>query len=153
MTIAGCEVRAATAADVDALVELCAAHAAFEQASYDRTSKGARLREALFGATPALWAWVAGSPEHLAGYATATVDYATWDAEHFLHMDCLYVRAESRNRNIGAALLGRVVAYAAARGCRRVEFQTPAWNVDAGRFYLRHGAKPMAKTRFRLAVG
>src|ERR1700730_7122447 len=51
-------IRAASPSDIEALIELCAEHAAYEGASYDPRDKGERLSSALFSASPRLYAWV-----------------------------------------------------------------------------------------------
>jgi GNAT superfamily N-acetyltransferase len=137
--------------DVDTLLVLCAEHARFERAHFEVEGKSEGLREALFGVTPRLRAWVAIVQGQAVGYATATEEFSTWNAISFLHMDCLFVRPGHRNGGIGAALLGSVVLYARARALPTVQWQTPSWNVDACRFYERHGAIAHHKVGFRLS--
>ncbi len=49
-------IRAASPNNIDALVELCAEHAAYEGSMYDPRNKKARLASALFSASPRLYA-------------------------------------------------------------------------------------------------
>ena len=86
------------------------------------------------------------------GYATATVDFSTWRAAPYLHMDCLFVRAEYRGRGMGALLLHAVLDHARAHRLGEVQWQTPSWNVDAQRFYGRHRAGSSSKTRYTLTL-
>lgn len=148
----GHNVRPAEPADVEILVELCAEHAHCERAPYDAEGKLGRLRVALFGAIPKVRAWVATVQDKVVGYATATEDFSTWNAASFLHMDCLFVRSRYRNAGIGAALLRAVAEYARDRNLHEVQWQTPAWNADACRFYQRHGAVPHEKSKFSLST-
>jgi GNAT superfamily N-acetyltransferase len=145
-------IRPAEHRDLNTLVALCVEHAAFERAAYSPEGKRARLGAAMFGAAPRLRAWVALHESQVIGYATATEDYSTWAAAHFLHMDCLFVRPAHRSAGCGTALLHTVVAYARARGLCEVQWQTPAWNTAAQRFYRCHGAVPGDKVRFALPV-
>jgi GNAT superfamily N-acetyltransferase len=143
-----CTVRRARRDDLPALVALCAAHADYERADYAPAGKAQRLERVLFAASPRLHAWVASGGDGLVGYATAATEFSTWTAGEFLHMDCLYVRDGERGAGIGAALLQAVLRFARAQGIAQVQWQTPAWNRDAARFYRRHGALGSDKTRF-----
>jgi GNAT superfamily N-acetyltransferase len=145
-------VRVAEPDDVETLVALCGEHACFERARYESEGKPARLRDALFVASPRVRAWIAIVHEQTVGYATATEEFSTWAAASFLHMDCLFVRPGHRNSGLGAALLSAVVQYARAHGLHEVQWQTPAWNADACRFYQRHGAIAHQRVRFCLPI-
>lgn len=132
------------------LAELCAEHALFEglepclEADF-----GERLALAL--EQRSVHIWLAQQGTRLQGYASATLDYSTLSARRFVHMDCLYLRAAARGAGLGARLMQAVVDFAAERGCQTMQWQTPLWNEDATRFYLRQGAKALEKTRFSLA--
>jgi len=146
----GCTIRGALRQDIQGLVALCTEHAKFERAVYDPADKAARLSDALFAAVPRLYAWVAVVDGNIVGYATAAAEYSTWSAAEYLHMDCLYVQSGHRGTGIGAALMAAVEQLARERGYAEVQWQTPSWNVDASRFYRRHGALDQEKLRFVL---
>ena len=146
-------VRRVVPEDIDALVGLCGEHASFERTCYDVEGKESGLTDALFGGNPKLKAWVAIVHGQAVGYATATEEFSTWGAASFLHMDCLFVRPVHRNAGLGAALLNAVVQYARDSDLREVQWQTPAWNADACRFYQRHGGIGRQKIRFSLLIG
>jgi GNAT superfamily N-acetyltransferase len=129
--------------DIDALMSICREHALYERSKYEEDGKADRLNCALFAPEPKLRAWLAEASGELIGYATATIDFSTWSAQKFLHMDCLFVRDGWRNMGVGVALLDRVVAH-------EVQWQTPDWNTDASRFYRRCGATEILKRRFYL---
>ena len=149
----GAAIRRARREDVPELVALCQEHAEFEGATYDRTAKADRLASALFSPSARLYAWVAVTKDQsIIGYATASREYSTWGACEYLHMDCLFVRAERRGAGIGADLLMSVVELARELGCAEMQWQTPHWNDDAARFYRRHGAQDRQKLRFVLKV-
>lgn len=145
-------VRAAQPHDVEELVALCAEHAHFERSPYEVAGKAVRLSDALFGAAPRLIAWLAVLHGSIVGYATATQEYSTWNAAAYLHMDCLYVRRGYRSQGVGRMLLRTVCEFARAHALPEVQWQTPAWNTDACRFYERHAATVTAKLRFRLPL-
>jgi GNAT superfamily N-acetyltransferase len=139
--------------DLTELVALCIEHADFERVPYDAVDKAVRLRTALFAASPRLYAWVAvGAEQNLIGYATAAAEYSTWSAREYLHMDCLFVRTARRGAGVGARLLDSVMRFAREHGYHEVQWQTPHWNVDASRFYRRHGGVDQHKLRFVASV-
>lgn len=146
-------IRRARPQDIAELVALCKEHAEFERVAYDTSAKADRLAEALFSASPRLHAWVAAVEERgIIGYATAAPEYSTWSAREYLHMDCLFVRSARRGTGVGSSLLHSVIGLARERGCHEIQWQTPRWNVDASRFYRRHGAVDRHKLRFVLGV-
>jgi GNAT superfamily N-acetyltransferase len=144
--------RRARAGDLGALVDLCKAHAEFERVGYDAAGKADRLWQALANHPPRLHAWVCSSGHDVAGYATATREYSTWNACEYLHLDCLFIRADARGAGLGARLLQAVIAFARDSGLPQLQWQTPEWNLDACRFYLRHGGIARPKSRFTLDI-
>jgi ribosomal protein S18 acetylase RimI-like enzyme len=147
-------IRRMGAADMDRVVELCIEHARFERApQIDQTGLRERLATALFAQPARLSGWVADVNEDVVGYATVTEEFSTWTGRTFWHMDCLYIQAHARNLGLGRELVDAIRAEARKQRVRELQWQTPAWNINAQRFYARLGATMQAKTRFRLDVG
>lgn len=144
----GFRVRPATGSDAEAMLSLIRTHAAYEggEASVSLDA----LRSTLDLKPAPLTAWVAVQAGGLIGYATATMDFSTWAGRPFLHLDCLFVGEGHRGSGIGAALLNAVRAHTAAFGMSEIQWQTPDWNENAARFYLREGASMLPKARFTL---
>ncbi|MFI2370141.1 GNAT family N-acetyltransferase [Streptomyces sp. NPDC018833] len=145
-------VRPATPDDLPALAGLCAAHAAFEQAGPVPGDLADRLEPALFRAPARVWCLVADCGGELLGYATYTLEFSTWLAAEYVHLDCLFVAERHRGGGWGRRLLDAVTAAATARGMTQVQWQTPDWNNDAIRFYDRTGAQSARKVRYLLPV-
>lgn len=146
------QIRRVVPDDLAELIALCRAHAAFEK-SATQTPDADRLRVALFDSPARLHAWVAVDERgELIGYASATVDFSTWSASEFMHLDCLFVMPEYRGQRIGQQLIADVKASARALGLGQLQWQTPDWNVDAQRFYERLGAQPIPKVRYVLTL-
>lgn len=141
-------VRAARADDLDTIVELCVAHAAYEHVRLTVDGLRDRLNTALFGDPPRVWCLVAEIDGDVEGYATFTRDYSTWRATEYLHVDCLYVSPRQRGRGIGRTLMESIARQGATVGIEHLEWQTPAWNRSAVAFYERIGATGLAKVRF-----
>lgn len=97
--------------------------------------------------------FVAASGGAPIGYAAVTTDVATWSAERYAHLDCLFIAGGHRDRGIGRLLVGVVLEHVRERDLGELQWQTPAWNDDAIRFYRRLGARHATKERFVLAAG
>ena len=89
----------------------------------------------------------------IVGYAAVTFEWSLWRARTYGHLDCLFVAERARGRGLGSKLLEAAIGLVSTEGADRVEWQTPAWNEDAIRFYLRHGAESADKKRFLLLIG
>lgn len=94
-------------------------------------------------------AMVSGNP---VGYAALTSDVETWEASPYGHLDCLYVVEKYRDAGVGRLLMDAVILYAQDQGFDELQWQTPAWNDKAIRFYDRLGGKRQTKQRFALAL-
>ena len=138
--------------DIPSLVALCAAHADYERAAFDTPGKVESLHRALFASSPRLYAWMAWREGAPVGYATASIEFSTFAACEYVHMDCLFVDASVRGNGIGEALMGAVIGKARSVDLGEVQWQTPEWNAGAIRFYVRQGAVAKAKQRFFLAL-
>lgn len=107
---------------------------------YDSHSPGAavlaaRLEELLpAGRTTAL---LAGDPA--VGVALLTSRPNVWYDGPVLLLDELYVVPERRGQGIGTAIIERLLTDAAAQGVALVEINVDEPDVDAQRFYERHG--------------
>ena len=144
------EVRRAELGDLPALARLCADHAQYERAPHDPDGHIERLSAALFDPAPRALAWVAQVDGEIVGYASGAVEFSTWTAREFLHLDCLYLDDRARGGGLGSDLLDAVRAEARDRGLVSVQWWTPDWNDGAVRFYERHGARAEPRTRFVL---
>jgi GNAT superfamily N-acetyltransferase len=135
--------------DLEEIIRLCAEHALFEKTKFTPEGKANSLRRGLFATVPRLWCFVVESGSSVVGYATCTKDYSTWRAADYLHLDCLYLDQAYRNLGIGTEMMRMVAQHAEALECATLEWQTPAWNANAARFYQKLGATCSEKMRFR----
>jgi ribosomal protein S18 acetylase RimI-like enzyme len=136
--------------DIDNVVELCALHAAYEESEYDRAGKASKLRHAIFTSNPSLFCFVAEQDGNIVGYSTATKEFSTWDAEYFLHMDCLYLLESTRGAGLGSLLIKKLKEFAVLHSCTHIQWQTPVDNVSGIKFYEKQGAVSKDKKRFYL---
>lgn len=147
-------VRRAVRHDLVEVAALAAEHAAYEKSDPPVADLAERLAAVLFDAeSRRVLCLVAEAPDGgLAGYATCSIEFSTWQGREYLHMDCLYLREDHRGNGLGARLMHAVVAEALALDLDEVQWQTPTWNEGAIRFYDRLGTARQDKTRFTLQV-
>lgn len=138
--------------DLPQLLVLCGDHARYEGATYDPAGKHAQLEAAIWSPQPALFVLVAVEGDTLTGYASATREFSTWDADYFLHMDCLYISESHRGHGLGYQFVEQLKQLARQLHCTHLQWQTPADNHSAVRFYQRLGATSKDKKRFFLAL-
>ena len=139
--------------DLGELVQLCREHAEFERAAGPINAQREALG-ALFLDSDRARCWVVECEGNrdgvLTGYATAGFELCTWQGGHYLHLDCLFLRAAYRGQGWGRRLVEAVAELAIETGAVDVQWQTPAWNAGAARFYKRLGAHAQEKLRFTL---
>ncbi|MEM1178232.1 MAG: GNAT family N-acetyltransferase [Acidobacteriota bacterium] len=137
-------------ADFDILLDLCKEHAEYERLGFRRGDQPTRWRRHLAqGRLRILFAEVQGDPAgEVVGYAATSLEYSTWAAREYLHLDCLYVRESARGLGVGTRLLDAAKDHARDAGCCEIQWQTPPWNEKAVGFYHRRGATSLPKLRF-----
>jgi GNAT superfamily N-acetyltransferase len=132
------------------LVEMCASHAEYERAAFDGTGKQEALQTLIFTETPTLFCYVVEANHQLVGYFSYTFDFSTWNAGKFLYLDCLYLEPSHRGLKIGDQIFDILRDIARQNKCVNIQWQTPAFNEKAIRFYNRIGATGKDKVRFSL---
>jgi GNAT superfamily N-acetyltransferase len=144
-------IREVTVEDLPALLQLMEKHAAFEHAKYSSEGKLEALSNALFvkpGKLNCLVIQALG--QMVKGYFTYTIDFSTWDAQNYLHLDCLYLEEDIRGEGIGGQVIEYLRKTALAENCINIQWQTPIYNYQAINFYKKHGATSKTKERFVL---
>lgn len=86
------------------------------------------------------------------GFALFFHNFSTFLGRAGLYLEDLYVDPEYRGKGYGKALLQKLAAIAAERGCGRLEWCCLDWNKPSIDFYLSLGAEPMSDwTTYRVA--
>jgi GNAT superfamily N-acetyltransferase len=145
-------IRAATRADVPALIELIGELADYERALHEVEIDDMMLERALFGPEPSAFARVATADDHIVAMALYYRSFSTWTGLPGIYLEDLYVRPAHRGLGIGKALLTSLARLALDEGCARLEWSVLDWNEPAIAFYRSIGAAPMDEwIRYRLA--
>ena len=85
------------------------------------------------------------------GFALFFHNFSTFLGRSGLYLEDLFVYPEYRGKGYGKALLKRLAAIAAERGCGRMEWWCLDWNRPSIDFYKSLGAEPMSDwTVYRL---
>jgi len=134
-------IRAATPADIPAILDLIRALATYERApNAVKTTEADLLRDG-FGEQPCFECLIAEEHGQATGFALYFYNYSTWRGRPGIHLEDLFVLPRFRGQGIGKALLARVAARAAERGCPRLQWNVLAWNQTAIDFYEGLGAQ------------
>lgn len=88
-------------------------------------------------AEPSTIAYVVGEPP--AGVALVTLRSNVWYDGPVALLDELYVAPDRRGHGLGAAMIHLLIAEAKENGISAIEINVDAEDVDAQRFYERHG--------------
>lgn len=142
--------RFATPKDIDQIIKLCQEHAQYEKTDYNLEGKSKRLELQLFNDTPNLYCIIAEGEQGILAYTTYMKEFSTWEADYYLHMDCLFVRESARNHGIGLAMIHKMISHAVELNIRLLQWQTPEFNTRAIEFYYRLGAHSKKKLRMYL---
>ena len=127
--------RAATRADLPAIVGLIGELAVFEKLEHLVVVTPESLATHLFGERPVAEAVVAEVGGAVVAFALFFTNFSTFLGRPGLYLEDLYVQPAHRGAGIGKALLQHLGALALARGCGRFEWSVLDWNADAIRFY------------------
>jgi len=150
---AGFAIRAATPADVAAIVRLIHGLAEFEKLTHLVRVTPESLAPHLFGPRPVAEARVAERAGRVVAFALFFTNFSTFLAQPGLYLEDLFVEPDERGRGIGQALLEHLARLAATRGCGRFEWSVLDWNEGAIRFYERMGATVMPDWRICRVAG
>jgi GNAT superfamily N-acetyltransferase len=136
-------IRPATPDDVPAIIDMIRGLAEYEKALEKVETTADQLRDALFGASPAVFCHIATDGEKVTGYALWFVSYSTWRGKHGIYLEDLYVHPGHRGQGYGNELLIELAGICVERDYGRFEWAVLNWNTPAIEFYRSLGAEPL----------
>jgi GNAT superfamily N-acetyltransferase len=145
-------IRFAVREDLDVIIELVRALAAYErEPDAVRLERGV-FAEHLFGERRYAEVLLAEDDEGVQGFALFFHNFSTWEGRPGIYLEDLFVRPAARGKGYGRALLARLAALALERGCARLEWAVLDWNEPAIGFYRALGAVSLDEwTTYRLS--
>ena len=132
-------IRLAVPADRDQLLALIGGYFEFYRTPYPGAATMTAFLDALQADARLGVQLVAEDGGRLVGFASLYACFDTLVADRILVMNDLFVAPDARGAGYGAALLAGAKAYAAESGYVRLDWVTADDNLDAQRFYDRHG--------------
>jgi GNAT superfamily N-acetyltransferase len=137
-------IRSAKPEDVAEIHAMVRELADYEKSLDEAKATPQQLNDALFGASPAVFAHVAEDESGtVVGFALWFLNYSTWTGVHGIYLEDLYVRPTARGAGYGKALLAQLARVCVERGYGRLEWSVLDWNEPALAVYRSQGAVPM----------
>jgi GNAT superfamily N-acetyltransferase len=146
-------IRAATEADVPALLAFIKELAQYEKLAHEVSASEEQLRVTLFGPRPFAEALLGCVDDVPVGFALFFHNYSTFLGRPGLYLEDLFVRPMYRGRGIGRMLLASVARLAVERGCGRYEWAVLEWNEPSIHFYQKLGADIKGDWRIMRVTG
>ena len=132
-------IRKATAADCEHLLELVNELARYERAPDEVTVSLDEFVEAGFGDHPVWEAFVAEVDGHVVGMSLFYIRYSTWKGRR-LYLEDIVVTEHMRGKGLGKRLFDATWQLCQNRGYSGMVWQVLEWNEPAIRFYEKYGA-------------
>lgn len=144
-------IRPATVGDADTILHFIRELAIYEKAEHEALATPAHIHRTLFGAQPRVFGLICERGGTPIGFAVYFFNYSTWQGQHGLYLEDLYVTPEQRGAGAGKALLQRLAHIALQHDCGRFEWSVLDWNTPSIHFYDSLGAKPQSEwIRYRM---
>lgn len=144
-------IRPATPADTDTLLRFIRELAVFEKAGHEVLATPEHLQRTLFAPQPAVFGLVCERAGEAIGFAVYFFNYSTWQGQHGLYLEDLYITPQQRGVGAGKAMLSHLARIAVERDCGRFEWSVLDWNTPAIDFYDSLQAQPQSEwIRYRL---
>ena len=136
------EIRFATEADVETILDFIRKLAEYEKMSNDVVATPELLKEWIFEKKKAEVIFAVENGKEV-GFALFFHNFSTFLGRAGIYLEDLFVLPESRGKGYGKALLKELAKITCERGCGRLEWCCLDWNKPSIDFYLSLGAKPL----------
>lgn len=113
--------------------------AEYERLTHEVMSSPQSFERDLFCLQPRIFCDIADWSGEPVGFALWYYTFSTFQGQHGIWLEDLYVRSQQRGRGIGKALLKHLAARCLAEGLGRLEWNVLDWNQPSIDFYLSQG--------------
>ena len=147
-------IRPATEQDIELILHFVRELAIYEKAEEEAKATPEHIRRTLFCANPAVFGLICEVDGKAVGFAVYFFNFSTWQGQHGLYLEDLYVTPDARGHGAGKALLQRLAQIALDKHCGRFEWSCLDWNEPSLKFYDSLGALPQTEwIRYRMTGG
>lgn len=144
-------IRPATIEDTDLILHFVRELAIYEKAEHEVLATPAHVHRTLFNDNPKVFGLICLDGDTPVGFAVYFFNYSTWQGQHGLYLEDLYVSPDQRGKGAGKALLSHLAQIAVDQDCGRFEWSVLDWNTPSIEFYDSLGAKPQSEwIRYRI---
>lgn len=133
--------RQAGVADAALVLDFIFELADYEKLSHEVVATTSDLEAALGGASPRVFCEIVEWEGKSAGFSLWFYTFSTFQGQHGIWLEDLYVRPEFRGKGLGKALIQRLAARCSAEGLGRLEWWVLDWNTPSIDFYKSLGAQ------------
>jgi GNAT superfamily N-acetyltransferase len=146
-------VRAATPADLSAIVRFIRALAEYERLLHEVRASEADIAAALFSPNPRAFCDIAEQDGAAIGFALWFYNFSTFEGRFGIYLEDLFVVPEARGSGAGLALMRRLAQRCREQGLKRFEWAVLNWNEPSIAFYDRLGAASKSEWTVRSLSG
>jgi GNAT superfamily N-acetyltransferase len=114
--------------------------AEYEKLLHEVEATEAMIANALFCASPRLFADIAEWNGEVAGFSVWFVNFSTFSGRPGIYLEDLFVRPNSRGKGIGKALLSHLAKECVTNNWSRLQWSVLDWNAPSIAFYKSLGA-------------
>lgn len=144
-------IRPATIGDTDLILHFVRELAVYEKAEDQMAATPEHVHRTLFCPNPTVHGIICLEGDTPVGFAVYFFNYSTWQGQHGLYLEDLYVSPGHRGKGAGKAMLRHLAGVAVANDCGRFEWSVLDWNAPSIAFYESLGARPQKEwIRYRL---
>ena len=141
-------IREATAADAETVFSLIQAIAEHHGQLHLVRTNPAKLLAAGFEGDSKFSALLAELDGVTVGFVSYAINYSIWLGCDYMHIDDVYVDADTRGKGVGEALMYAAKQRCGELGLSRMKWEVQTDNLGARRFYDRLGARYYEKGVF-----
>ena len=132
-------IRPANAGDAGIIAQFIRDLAEYEKLAHEAKASAADIARDLFGPNPKVFCEIAEWDGKPVGFALCFYTYSTFQGQHGIWLEDLYVDPNLRGKGVGKALLIHLAQRCGREGLGRFEWWVLDWNEPSIEFYKSQG--------------